>query len=226
MFDTVAPYLTFWGTGALITLVLSVAAFPVAIALGIAAALAASTGRGPRARTALSYMALFRALPEVLVIFAIFYGSTILLRRVEAWTGVFLPDVSPVLAALVALSVQFGAYAAVIFSDWLRVFPRGLLEAGAAVGMTNSQVRLRILVPLLLRQSTPALGNLMLVLLKVSALVSLIGVEELSRRTTIVAGSTRDPLLCYAIAAAMYLAITAVTSTAQAWIETRIRATG
>ena len=226
MFDTVAPYLVFWGTGALITLVLSVAAFPVAIAIGIAAALAASTGRGPQARMAVSYMAIFRALPEVLVIFAIFYGSNILLRWLGAWTEVPFPAVSPVLAALVALSVQFGAYAAVIFSDWLRVFPRGLLEAGAAVGMTNTQVRLRIIVPLLLRQSAPALGNLMLVLLKVSALVSLIGVEELSRRTAIVAGSTRDPLLCYTIAAVMYLAITAVTSTAQAWIETRIRATG
>jgi ABC-type arginine transport system permease subunit len=137
-----------------------------------------------------------------------------------------MPNVNPIVAALVALAIQFGAYAAVVFTDWLKVFPRGFVEAGAAIGMSNAQIRRRIFIPILLAQATPALGNLALVMIKISALASLIGLEELSRRTQIVSGSTRDPMLCYSVAAAMYLAITILASALQGRIEKQIRGRG
>lgn len=223
MFDSLAPYLAYWSSGALLTVLLTSIAFPVATSIGVIVALAQISGSRIASRMARLYMAVFRGLPEVLVIFVVFFGSSLALQRLQAVTGMNLPKVNPVPAALLALSIQFGAYAAVIFSDWLKVFPKGLVEAGAAVGMTRNQIRRRIYVPILLAQATPALGNLVLVMIKISALASLIGVEELSRRTTIVAGSTRDPLLCYSVAAAMYLAITAVATLFQARIETRTR---
>lgn len=223
MFDSLAPYLAYWSSGALLTVLLTSIAFPVATSIGMIVALAQISGTPVASRTARLYMAVFRGLPEVLVIFVVFFGSSLALQRLQAVTGMNLPKVNPVPAALLALSIQFGAYAAVIFSDWLKVFPKGLVEAGAAVGMTRNQIRRRIYIPILLDQATPALGNLVLVMIKISALASLIGVEELSRRTTIVAGSTRDPLLCYSVAAAMYLAITAVATLFQARIETRMR---
>lgn len=226
MFDGVAPYFAYWWTGALVTMLLLAVAFPAAVAMGLAASLAGTSRSRFISWLAVSYMSVFRALPEVLVIFVVYFGSNIALRKIQLETGINLPGFSPVIAALVAMSFQFGAYAAVIFTDWIRIFPTGLIEAGAAVGMKPGQIRRRIIIPLLLRQATPALGNLLLVLLKISALASLIGVEELSRRTTIIAGSTRDPLLCYSIAAVMYIAITAVTSASQARIEALIRTRG
>lgn len=222
MLDLLAPHLAYWSAGALLTVVLTAIAFPAAVLVGLVAAFAGMSPSRLIARSAQIYIAVFRGLPEVLVIFVVFFGSSLALQRLKAATGIEVPTVNPAVAALLALSVQFGAYAAVIFTDWLKVFPRGLAEAGAAVGMTRSQIRRRIFVPILLAQATPALGNLVLVMVKISALASLIGVEELSRRTTIIAGSTRDPLLCYSVAAAMYLAITVITTFLQGRVEARI----
>lgn len=226
MFDPLIPYLAYLSTGALLTILFTAIAFPAAALIGLIVAFAGTSPSRIVSRSAHAYIAVFRGLPEVLVIFVVFFGSSIALRWLRTSTGVDLPNVSPVAAAMVALAIQFGAYAAVIFSDWMKVFPKGLAEAGAAIGMTNAQIRRRVFIPIILAQATPALGNLVLVMIKISALASLIGVEELSRRTTIVAGSIRDPLLCYSFAAVMYLAITAVTTFLQGRIEARIRSRG
>jgi ABC-type arginine transport system permease subunit len=220
MLEVAAPYFAFWSLGAAFTLGLSVAVFPAAVLLGLASALAFHSGRAA-AGAARIYFAIFRGLPEILVILAAFHGVNILLRAVGASAGVALPTIDPFLAAWLALAVQFGAYAGVIMSDWLRIQPAGLSEAGAAVGMTRSQIRRRVVIPLVLRGATASLGNLFLVLLKVSALASLIGVEELSRRTAIVSGAIRDPLLAYSIAAVLYLMISALAEIGQNLLERR-----
>lgn len=221
MYETVAPFLDFWLVGTLVTVALAAGVFPAAVAIGLAVAFGSLSGHVGVKWAARSFLAVFRGLPELLVIFAVYFGSSILLQHVNAASGLDLPSLSPFFAAAVALSIQFGAYAGVVFADWLRVFPKGLVEAGLAVGMTQARVRSRIVLPILLRQATPSLGNLFLVLLKISALASLIGVEELSRRTGIVAGSTREPLVCYAVAAVLYLCISGVAGLFQAWVERR-----
>ncbi|WP_246685925.1 ABC transporter permease subunit [Mesorhizobium sp. B2-4-6] len=223
MYETVSPFLGFWSVGALVTLGLAAAVFPIALAVGLAVAFANVSEHRLVTWLARSYLAVFRGLPELLVIFAFYFGSSILLQHLNSVTGVYLPSPSPFLAAALALAVQFGAYAGIVFADWLRVFPTGLIEAGYAVGMTKARIRRRIILPILLRQATPSLGNLFLVLLKISALASVIGVEELSRRTSVIAGSTREPLLCYAVAAVLYLCISATAGLIQAWIESRAR---
>lgn len=211
MIEVVAPYFSFWLKGAALTLGLSAASFPICVFLGLIAAFATVSPSRPAAITAAAYINLFRGLPEIIVIFVIFYGSNIALTALSRPFGIQISSTNPAVAALIALSIQFGSYAAVIFRDWMAVFPKGYTEAGSAIGMTRLQIRRRIVVPLLVRSATPALGNLFLVMLKISALASLIGVEELSRTTGIIAGSTREPLVCYLIAAGMYLVISAVS---------------
>ncbi|WP_254690865.1 amino acid ABC transporter permease [Shinella daejeonensis] len=213
--EVVAPYFSFWLKGAALTLGLSAASFPISAFLGLIVAFAAVSPSRPAALAAAMYINLFRGLPEIIVIFLIFYGSNIVLTMLAQPFGIQIGGTNPAIAALIALSIQFGSYAAVIFKDWMGVFPRGYTEAGLAIGMTRLQIRRRIVVPLLLRSATPALGNLFLVMLKISALASLIGVEELSRTTSIIAGSTREPLVCYLIAAGMYLVISAVSGFVQ-----------
>ncbi|PDT75458.1 ABC transporter permease subunit [Sinorhizobium sp. BJ1] len=215
MIEIVAPYMSFWLKGAALTLGLSAASFPICILFGLTAAFAAVSRTRGVSLAAAAYINVFRGLPEIIVIFVIFYGSNIFLTMLGTPFAIQYGGSNPGVAALVALSVQFGSYAAVIFKDWMAVFPKGYTEAGLAIGMTRLQIRRRIIVPLLLRSATPALGNLFLVMLKISALASLIGVTELSRTTGIIAGSTREPLVCYLIAAAMYLAISAVSGLVQ-----------
>lgn len=215
MIYIVAPYFVFWLKGAALTLGLSAVSFPICVAIGLAVAFASFSPSRPVAMLGAGYINLFRGLPEVIVIFIVFYGSNIAFAGIGKAIGFQLGGTNPMIAAVVALSVQFGSYAAVIFKDWMGVLPRGYTEAGLSIGMTPFQIRRRIVVPLVLRSATPALGNLFLVMLKISALASLIGVQELSRTTTIIAGSTREPMLCYMIAAGMYLAISAVSGLIQ-----------
>ncbi|RNJ42781.1 hypothetical protein B5V01_22535 [Mesorhizobium erdmanii] len=221
MIEIIAPYLTFWFKGAALTLGLAAVSFPVCVVLGLLVAFSTVSHNRVVSTLAAAYINIFRGLPEIIVIFIAFYGSTVVLQAAGKVFG-FQIGVNPVSAAVLAMSFQFGSYTAVIFKDWIRTLPNGYMEAGLAIGMTRFQIRRRIVVPLVLRSATPALGNLFLVLLKISALASLIGVEELSRTTNIIAGSTRDPLLCYAIAAVMYLAISAVSGLVQHGFEAAI----
>ncbi len=221
MIEILAPYMSFWLKGAALTLGLSAVAFPICILIGLAVGFASLSSSRPTALFGAAYINMFRGLPEVMVIFIIFYGSNILLGSVASLAGLRFGGADPKIAAVAALSIQFGSYAAVIFKDWMSVLPKGYSEAGAAIGMTRFQIRRRIVVPLVLRSATPAMGNLFLVLLKISALASLIGVQELSRSTSIIAGSTREPLICYMIAAVMYLAISAISGLIQHRLESR-----
>jgi His/Glu/Gln/Arg/opine family amino acid ABC transporter permease subunit len=223
MLDTVAPYIGFWFQGVALTVILSVACFPISIVIGLFVAFASLSPAKVMARCGTAYMNLFRGLPEMMVIFIFFYGSNIALGKIGRLIGLQMPGANPTVAVLIALSVQFGAYAAVIFRDWMLVLSRGLIEAGYAIGMSRWQVRRRIVVSLVMRSATPALGNLFLVMLKISALASLIGVQELSRTTNIISGSIRDPLLGYSIAAILYLFISAVSGFVQHRFEARIQ---
>lgn len=225
MIEIVAPYMNFWLEGAALTLGLSAASFPIAVLIGLAVAFATVSPSRIVSLAAAAYINVFRGLPEIIVIFVVFYGSNIVLKMLGAPLGIAVGGTNPALAAMVALSVQFGSYAAVVFKDWMAVFPKGYTEAALAIGMTRFQIRRRIVVPLILRSATPALGNLFLVMLKVSALASLIGVAELSRTTGIIAGSTREPLVCYLIAAVMYLAISAIAGVVQYRFEALIERT-
>ncbi|MER9474943.1 ABC transporter permease subunit [Mesorhizobium sp. M0520] len=221
-----APYAGFLLFGLLFTLLLSAVAFPISIALGLSLA-HVRVGRSlTKRRFAKAFITIFRSLPELLVMFLSFYGINFLLNRFGAALGVQMPMASPFIAAVIALSIQFGAYSAEILRDAYRSLPPGLAEAGFAVGMTESKVRRRIVTPLMLRAALPSLGNLYLVLLKISALASVIGVDELTRRANLVSGAIKDPFLCFGVAALGYLLLTGLASLVQEFVFGRRFATG
>lgn len=222
-----APYAGFLLLGAVFTVALSAVAFPLSIGFGLVLA-HARVGHSPLARkAAAAFISVFRSLPELLVMLLTFYGLNLLVRSIADASGLSIPGVSPFLAAVVALTLQFGAYCAEILRDAHRSIRPGLAEAGRAIGMSEARVRARILTPLMLRSALPALGNLFLVLLKISALASAIGVDELTRRTNIVSGAIKDPLLCFGVAAIGYLAITGAASLVQEYVvERRFRKEG
>ncbi|MDQ0564365.1 ABC-type arginine transport system permease subunit [Rhizobium mesoamericanum] len=156
---------------------------------------------------------MFRALPELLTILLTYYGFLAFARSIG------IADPSPFASALIALGVQIGSYACQIFSDAYRAVPRGLLEAAQAVGMPGYLINVRIAIPLMLRLAAPSLGSLLLVVIKLTAIASAIGVTELTRRAQIVAGATHDPLSAFGFAAAIYLAIAAVLTIFQRRLE-------
>jgi His/Glu/Gln/Arg/opine family amino acid ABC transporter permease subunit len=225
--SALAPYAGYLVLGAVFTVLLAVVSFPLSVGFGLVLA-HARVGRAAAARrAAAAFVSVFRSLPELLVMLLTFYGLNVALRAAGEGLGLAVPAASPFVAAIVALTLQFGAYSAEILRDAHGSIRPGLAEAGRAIGFSEAQVRARILTPLMMRAAMPALGNLFLVLLKVSALASAIGVDELTRRTNIVSGAIKDPFLCFGVAALGYLLITGAASLVQELVvERRFRKEG
>lgn len=167
---------------------------------------------------------LIRGLPEILVILAIYYGlSQLLLTLADGFTlDLFffqLPvkiainnfDISPFICGVMALGLLFGAYASQTLRGAFKALPRGQSEAGLALGMPPTQIFFRIILPQIWQHALPGLGNQWLVLLKDTALVSLISVNDLMLQTKGIATRTQQPFTWYLIAAAIYLIITLIS---------------
>ncbi|OHV78889.1 amino acid ABC transporter permease [Ensifer sp. LCM 4579] len=215
------PFLGYILEGLTITIGATLVGFAGAMLIGATLATLISGSNAFLNTAATGYVTVFRALPELLFVFIVYYGLDIAMRAFAARIGLSSLEISPFVAVAIALAVQFGAYCAEIFGDARRAIPVGLIEAGEAIGLSDSRVRTRIVLPLMFINATPALGNIFLVVLKVSALASVIGLEEVTRRAKVVAGATKEPFGAFAVAAACFLVVTAIATALQHYLERR-----
>ncbi|HHQ4532777.1 TPA: arginine ABC transporter permease ArtQ [Aeromonas veronii] len=146
---------------------------------------------------------LIRGLPELLVVLFIYFGSTQVLFLI---TGEYV-EFSPFACGVLALSLLFASYATQTLRAALNAVPAGQRLAALALGLSKSHIFFRIVLPQAWCHALPGLGNQWLVLLKDTALVSLIGVNEMMRQAQMASASTYEPFTWYAAAALIYLAI-------------------
>lgn len=206
-----------WGDeiarGTLITVSLALASLPFGLVIGFVVALGKKS-QEPSLRTAANiYTTIFRGLPELLTLFLVYYGVQILLNKIYQ---VFVPggfvDVNAFVAGMVALSMVFSAYASEAFLSAFRGIKQGQYEGGYALGLRRGQTMRLIIFPQLIRLSLPALGNLWLILLKETALISVIGLDDLLRWSGIAARVTKEPFLFFGIACLIYLVLAMISS--------------
>ncbi len=152
-------------------------------------------------------VALLRGLPELLVIFLIYFGLT---QLVFTFTDAYV-QFDPFWCGVAALSIIFAAYASQSLRGAIKAIPLGQWESGAALGLSRSATFIKIIMPQVWRHALPGLSNQWLVLLKDTALVSLISVEELMRQSDILNVSTHKPFTWFGIAALIYLAVTLIS---------------
>ncbi|MEB6607689.1 arginine ABC transporter permease ArtQ [Aeromonas sanarellii] len=150
---------------------------------------------------------LIRGLPELLVVLFIYFGSTQVLFLI---TGEYV-EFSPFACGVLALSLLFASYATQTLRAALNAVPPGQRLAAQALGLGKNHIFFRIVLPQAWRHALPGLGNQWLVLLKDTALVSLIGVNEMMRQAQMASASTYQPFTWYAAAALIYLAISLVS---------------
>ncbi|MGL6312020.1 arginine ABC transporter permease ArtQ [Aeromonas veronii] len=150
---------------------------------------------------------LIRGLPELLVVLFIYFGSTQVLFLI---TGEYV-EFSPFACGVLALSLLFASYATQTLRAALNAVPSGQRLAALALGLSKSNIFFRIVLPQAWHHALPGLGNQWLVLLKDTALVSLIGVNEMMRQAQMASASTYEPFTWYAAAALIYLAISLVS---------------
>ncbi len=210
--------------GAGVTVLLALASCAVGLVLGLIGATAKLSPFWLARGIAEAYTTVIRGLPELLVVLIIYFGSSGLLTAMAGWFGHDgFVELGPFAAGTVALGLTFGAYATEVFRGAMLAIPRGQIEAATALGMSGWLAFRRILLPQVWRVALPGLGNLFLVLLKDTSLVSVIGLEELMRQSQIAVGFTREPFTFYVAAAVLYLVMTAVAMVGVQWAERRSR---
>lgn len=207
--------------GLLVTLSIAVASLATACVFGLAGAVA-KLSRSRAARwTAEAYTTLIRGLPELVLMLLIFYGGQILLNELADRMGWGYIDVPPFAAGVLTIGFVFGAYLTETFRGAFLAVPRGQIEAAQAFGLTRGQVLRRILLPQMVRHAIPGFSNIWLVMVKATALVSLIGLDDMLHRANMAAAATREPFTFYALVGLLYLGVTTVSILLLARLERR-----
>lgn len=168
------------------------------------------------------YSTIVRGVPELLWVFLIFYGTIGAVRAFGALFGIENLELNTFAAGVVALSLCFGAYATEVFRGALLSISKGQSEAGLALGLSASHIFFRITLPQLWRVALPGLGNLFMILMKDTSLVSVIGLSEIMRTSQLVVQGTKMPMEFYGFAAVMYLSITVVCMVILYFLERRV----
>jgi polar amino acid transport system permease protein len=205
------------------TIALAAVTLPIGILLGFLIAMA-SMSKSPVLRWfGIGYTTIFRGIPELLTLFTVYNGAALILNRIAAWAnpeGGFV-ELSPFVAGVVALGLVFGAFAAEVLRGAFQALDKGQIEAGLAVGMKRSEVFRRIKLPQVWRFALPGLGNLWVNLIKDTALVSIISLNDLMRMTQVAVGFTKLPFTFYLAACLAYWAVCALSEVGAAKLETR-----
>jgi arginine/ornithine transport system permease protein len=204
-----------------ITLGVAAASLAVACVFGLVGAIAKlSRSRGAR-WAAETYTTLIRGLPELVLMLFIFYGGQIVLNHVAEANGWGYIDVPPFVAGVLTIGFIFGAYLTETFRGAILAVPRGQMEAALAFGMRRGQALRRILLPQMVRHAIPGFANNWLVMVKATALVSIIGLDDMLHRANMAAAATREPFTFFMLIALIYLAITTVSIALLSVVEKR-----
>ncbi len=179
--------------------------------IGLAAAFAMNSTRAVWRRIASSYVTVFRNLPPLfLIVFAYF---------VLPYLGIRIGKIE---SFILTLAIYSGAYLAEVFRGALLALPRGLREAGLAIGLTEWQTRLWVIIPVMMRNAFPALGNNFISLFKDTSLAAAIAVPELTYYARKINVETFRVIETWMVASLMYVATCYLIAAGLRFFERRL----
>ena len=205
-----------WGdelaSGAWLTIRLAAATLPFGLVIGFFIAVSRRSRRRALRFVANAFTTVFRGLPELLTIFIVYYGGQLLLQRLVSLVFDTQITLSSFVAGMMALGLVFAAYASEVFIGAFRNIPVGHYDAAYALGMKRAPTLYKVILPQFVRLALPGVANLWLILLKDTALVSVIALSDLMRQTYVAVGATKQPFPFYLTACLIYLAMSIVSS--------------
>jgi histidine transport system permease protein len=173
---------------------------------------------------ATAYTTLIRSVPDLVIMLLLFYSLQLGLNQITEALQMDQIDINPFVAGVITLAFIYGAYFTETFRGAFQSVPTGQIEAAKAYGMTPWQVFRRVLFPQMMRFALPDIGNNWQVLIKATALVSIIGLTDIVKITQDAGRSTMQLFFFSIVAAAIYLAITTVSNLILMWLERRYSA--
>ena len=207
--------------GAVLTLQLAGSALLVSIVLGLIGALFKSAHSKLLVWLAELYSTVVRGVPDLVWMFLLFFGVQMMINDFCGRMGWESPNIDPFAAGVLTLGFSFGAYMTETFRGAMMAVPKGQMEAGMAYGMTPLRVFFRITVPQMVRFALPSFSNNWLVLVKSTALVSVIGLNDVMYRADAAKSTTQEPFTVYLIVGLLFLAITGVSNLLLGKLEKR-----
>ncbi|TNV18016.1 ABC transporter permease subunit [Buttiauxella sp. B2] len=207
--------------GAIVTLELALSSVILAVIIGLAGAGAKLSKNRPLAILFEGYTTLIRGVPDLVLMLLIFYGLQMALNVLTDSIGAAQFDIDPMVAGIITLGFIYGAYFTETFRGAFMAVPTGHIEAATAFGFTGSQTFRRIIFPAMMRYALPGIGNNWQVILKATALVSLLGLEDVVKATQLAGKSTWQPFYFAIVAGIIYLFFTTVSNGVLLWLERR-----
>jgi His/Glu/Gln/Arg/opine family amino acid ABC transporter permease subunit len=206
--------------GVQLTLLVGLCALVMSLLLGLVGALAKLSKSRLLRGVAETYTTVVRGVPELVLILLIYYGVPTLIQDVAGQLGHDIRiDFSAFLAGFLTIGFIYGAFATEVFRGAFLAVPPGQIEAARAFGMSPWLALQRVTLPQVWRFALPGLGNIWLVLLKATALISAIQLPELMRKTDIAARNTKLFFTFFLVASFIYLGVTIVSMLLQARAE-------
>ena len=221
-----------WGDemlrAALVTLMVSLSAMGIGLFISIFGTLSKLSNKIYVRVLADVYTTIIRGIPELLVIYLLFFGGSNAIMSIAKLFGYYgYIELNAFVIGSVAVGAISGAYSTEVMRGAFLAIPRGQIDAAKSVGMNKFLIFTRILIPQVLRYALPGLGNVWQLTLKDTALIMVTGLVEIMRQAHVAAGSTYSPFTFYITAALLYLILTTasnrVFNSAENWANKGVR---
>ena len=204
---------TGWGDELFIATLMTIAVSITAMIIGFAFALIFTPLKLSKNKffnlIANSYTTIIRGVPELLVIYLLFFGGTGAVMYVASIFGYNeYIEINAFITGAFAIGIISGAYSTEVFRGAVQSIDKGQFEGAKVLGLSKFAQFFKIILPQVLRLAIPNLSNVWQITLKDTSLISVTGLVEIMRQSYIAAGSTRDPLFFYSFAAVLYLLLT------------------
>lgn len=210
----------FIGTGLSITIYTTLAAFGLALIIGLFVGLGRVSQNVIIRNIATTYVEFIRGVPTLVLIFTL---ALVVVPTITAALGIDIRSISNNMRGILALAIIYGAFLAEVFRAGIESIPRGQMEAARSVGMSAGQAMRYIILPQAVRNVLPALGNDFIAMLKDSSLISVLAVRDLTQMARLYAGSSFRFRESYLVLTFLYLGMTLALSLLLRWYERRIR---
>ena len=206
--DQGSTHLAFLASGLAMTVKLSLVSIVASVILGLLIALPGISSTPTWRRFNRVYVEVFRSIPVLVMILWVYYGLPVVLNV----------SLGPFAAGIVALALCDSAFEAEIFRAGIQSVDKGQVEAADALGFNYTDKMRYIILPQAIRRVLPALGNQFVYMLKMSSLVSVIGLEELTRKANELTVTVYRPLEIYTVLVVEYLILILIAS----WMVRRL----
>lgn len=218
--ESLWAYRTLLFDGTVVTVLLALGSLVLAVLLGLIGATAKLSVNRVSQKIAGAYTTLIRGVPDLVLMMLLFYGGQQLLNDFGEITGWWdYLEINQFTAGVFSIGFVFGAYMTETFRGAILAIPRGQIEAGIACGMTPMKVFTRITWPQMVRYALPSFTNNWLVLVKATALVSVIGLHDLVWNASTAGRSVREPFTFMLAVLLIYLMITAISDVGLRWLD-------